>query len=902
MKRVKLWENQQLDLTELTASESLVTESMHELVARLMYDGTYHLSGVDVAASDTPSSTVTVGVGRLLKDGAIIDIPSAQTVNILGTVAGAWGTGSAANPTLPRYSIVCISYGTQETDAVTKVFYDPLSSSEYTKYVNTRIADYYDITVVHGLPAVSPAVPVAPDGYIKIAEILVGAGATTITSDKITMTKPTTILTVQQIKEALDSHKADMTNPHHVTAEQAGAIPAVAASVSDTHIGNRSADDTAAPTGDTGKLTQFVSWFANRIKAMTGESGWRVAPAITLKAAKAQLDDITTLKPTGATDDTDSIAAQAMIDAYNVLLLAKGTYNFTKQITVKEDTKIIGRGMDNTVINSTYNGFAFTYKSTAYTTKQSPQFMDFSLNCYSGIQLNDPTKDIADGTSANPQPYCMRGIIKNVLFNAKTVGSGVGLEMVKCFDAHVRNSNFLNFATGIHSLGSDLCSIKHNRTSGCTVPVFVESSGTFGSQMLIEHNDFLEASDCFVRSSDRFITIRNNYCERQSGNLTCFFDITGGFEAKINDNRLEGNNNTSYSLIVRQQMQLIEFNRNTCSSGINVGAGVNFTIPYKYYGYSYYYYRSIIKHEMNTVDRGFPFNYDNKLPHPYAEVFSPSREGLAADGYGSSLTVVDDGFVLGAVAPYTQPIRFNRGISRINNNLATMAVSAWQASTAYALGAIVTPAAGNGHLYICTVAGTSGAAEPTFPITSSGTVTDNTVTWKELSKTLSGTFTIKIIAKADNANQTLTVRAQNGLSTIGDTATVVIKDKQYRTYTAISSVTATDLSVALNNNNDTGNTGNIYIKAVIVEHAPPEGTLSWNPSSLADGAGETSPNITLTGAALGDYVMVAPPYDTQGLTFVGYVSAANTVNIRIQNKTGTTVDLGTGTWKVRLLK
>ena len=55
--------------------------------------------------------------------------------------------------------------------------------------------------------------------------------------------------------------------------------------------------------------------------------------------------------------------------------------------------------------------------------------------------------------------------------------------------------------------------------------------------------------------------------------------------------------------------------------------------------------------------------------------------------------------------------------------------TAWAASTAYALGDIVVPAALNGYWYECTTAGTSGAAAPTWPTTAGGTVDDNTATW-----------------------------------------------------------------------------------------------------------------------------------------------------------------------------
>lgn len=56
-------------------------------------------------------------------------------------------------------------------------------------------------------------------------------------------------------------------------------------------------DPTQAPTGNgPGKLIQWVSWFANRIKAITGKTNWCDAPDITLAAAKTSMDDYATHK------------------------------------------------------------------------------------------------------------------------------------------------------------------------------------------------------------------------------------------------------------------------------------------------------------------------------------------------------------------------------------------------------------------------------------------------------------------------------------------------------------------------------------------------------------------------------------------------------------------------------
>jgi len=78
-------------------------------------------------------------------------------------------------------------------------------------------------------------------------------------------------------------------------------------------------------------------------------------------------------------------------------------------------------------------------------------------------------------------------------------------------------------------------------------------------------------------------------------------------------------------------------------------------------------------------------------------------------------------------------------------------------------------------------------------------------------------------------------------------------------------------------------------------------SVTWDPASLIDAAGETK-SITVAGAALGDIVLVAPPYDMQDFVFSGYVQAADTVEIRIQNESAATVNLGSGTWKVIVLR
>lgn len=77
--------------------------------------------------------------------------------------------------------------------------------------------------------------------------------------------------------------------------------------------------------------------------------------------------------------------------------------------------------------------------------------------------------------------------------------------------------------------------------------------------------------------------------------------------------------------------------------------------------------------------------------------------------------------------------------------------------------------------------------------------------------------------------------------------------------------------------------------------------LTVNPASIAAGA-EDSATFTIPGVTLGDMVMVSPGVDlaaTGELFMSAYVSAANTVTIRLSNvHASSAADLASSTWKL----
>ena len=80
-----------------------------------------------------------------------------------------------------------------------------------------------------------------------------------------------------------------------------------------------------------------------------------------------------------------------------------------------------------------------------------------------------------------------------------------------------------------------------------------------------------------------------------------------------------------------------------------------------------------------------------------------------------------------------------------------------------------------------------------------------------------------------------------------------------------------------------------------------KGSDTWDPGSIADGD-EEAKAVTVTGAALGDYVKVSFSLDVADLVLDAKVTAADTVTCILANNTGGAIDLASGTIKVEVFK
>lgn len=97
---------------------------------------------------------------------------------------------------------------------------------------------------------------------------------------------------------------------------------------------------------------------------------------------------------------------------------------------------------------------------------------------------------------------------------------------------------------------------------------------------------------------------------------------------------------------------------------------------------------------------------------------------------------------------------------------------------------------------------------------------------------------------------------------------------------------------------------NALVDDVAAARAPLAGLLRgsavYDAASLIDAAGATT-TVTVTGAALGDFALASLGVDVAGITVSAWVSAADTVSVRLQNESGGTLDLASTTIRAAVI-
>lgn len=172
---------------------------------------------------------------------------------------------------------------------------------------------------------------------------------------------------------------------------------------------------------------------------------------------------------------------------------------------------------------------------------------------------------------------------------------------------------------------------------------------------------------------------------------------------------------------------------------------------------------------------------------------------------------------------------------------------------------------------------------------------------------LYGFATYNTASLADGAGATTTISVPGAV--MGDFVVSVSLGVDLQGITVTGYVSANDVVSVRIQNESTGtlDLASTTIRALVLPYRSPQASIGmlcgaavYNTASLANAAGATT-TIAVTGAALGDYVLVSAPISLQGITVTAYVSATSVVSIRLQNETGGTIDLASTTFRVRVL-
>jgi hypothetical protein len=114
-------------------------------------------------------------------------------------------------------------------------------------------------------------------------------------------------------------------------------------------------------------------------------------------------------------------------------------------------------------------------------------------------------------------------------------------------------------------------------------------------------------------------------------------------------------------------------------------------------------------------------------------------------------------------------------------------------------------------------------------------------------------------------------------------------------------VTAVGATATLSRNANATVTGARLYWGKLINLSKLTSSVTWDPASLTAGT-QTTTTVAVTGAALGDVVVVGFDKDLQGMQLTAYVSSANTVTVVLRNGTAGTLDLASGILSVDVWK
>lgn len=355
---------------------------------------------------------------------------------------------------------------------------------------------------------------------------------------------------------------------------------------------------------------------------------------------------INDIQTRGAGSRVDSAVAAAIALGGEIYFPA-GDYHLENTITMAPGVIFRGAGQGNTQIytgegpTSTWGIELLLPNGTE--SIEAPKFYDMTIQVTgsgNGIRWNSITGGFTNDNTS--QQYMSKPRLINVVMGADTPTPGIGIQLNKSFDYMIEGCQFEGFNVAMNFEGSDIGSVRANRTDATvTWEIVANSHGTFGASLYISENDFNNPSAAsalggFVASTYQDITIENNHMELDGGvtrnNLLAFSG--NSFEIKVHNNRVDSNGNCTNWLNITSDVNrylVSVFNNTTATASSLQGTVVFDAQPY----FNNSGGRCIVRHGGNTSgDNTFPMNSDQFFGQatPYAAVVSCNTAGVDYSG------------------------------------------------------------------------------------------------------------------------------------------------------------------------------------------------------------------------------------------------------------------------------
>ncbi len=269
----------------------------------------------------------------------------------------------------------------------------------------------------------------------------------------------------------------------------------------------------------------------------------------------------------GVTDDTEALQA-AHNSGFHVFYLP-GDYIISSPLQLRKGASVSAKaagkfgGSTETniakITNNQVSGGIFWYTEDTFSGQvTAPKIQGMHLQADFPIRYNDKTADVSTGGAA--QPYLMQPHVKGCVITAREAGAGIGIEMTRAFDGVIRENDISGFDINVLLCGSDINDISENRIiNAYSYHILVFSTGTYGSQNTITHNDILSgksANTVFIKTNDRHVRINDNYLEQvpSIGTIKGFIDMSAtdmpdifgvnvasiSYSTIVQDNRIDG--------------------------------------------------------------------------------------------------------------------------------------------------------------------------------------------------------------------------------------------------------------------------------------------------------------------------------------------------------------------------